>query len=134
MRRLLALLLTALLVVAACGDDDASEAGDAATFCSRLDRLTRNDPFEAFGERATATEIEAAFTALVARAGELLDAAPGEARAAARDYAEAARGLDSLLAGAAYDGAVVDQRAYREQQVRYVAAAARLERYLDSEC
>jgi hypothetical protein len=133
-RRHYTLLVTASLLLTACGDDGPSDAERAATFCERLERLTRNDPFAAFGDRATAEEVQAAFTALVARAEELLDGAPDEARAAARDYADAAEGLDSVLAGAAYDGTAVDQRAYREHQTAYVAAATRLERYLDSEC
>ena len=133
-RRLITLLLLPAVALAACGDDGPSEAEKAATFCTRLERLAENDPFAAFGDRATSSEIEEAFTALVARAVELLDTAPEEARAAARDYAEASEALDELMAGAAYDGAAVDQRAYRDEQTTYVAAAQRLERYLESEC
>jgi hypothetical protein len=119
------------LGAASCGG---GSSVDARAFCQRLDRLTRNDPFLVFGDRATPKEIETAFTALVARADELLEVAPDEVRAAARDYAEAAKGLDDLLAGAAYDGDEVDARAYRDQQVDYTEAASRLERYLDSDC
>jgi hypothetical protein len=131
----LGVLAVALVVVSgACigggGDDD----GDAATFCDRLDRLTRNDPFLAFGDQATADDIEAAFDALVDRAEDLVDVAPPEARAAARDYAESAAALDEVLADAGYDGAAADARAYRDHQVAYTDAANRLERYLDAEC
>ncbi len=133
-RRLVVLLLGATGVLAGCGDDGPTDDERATRFCERLDRLTTNDPFAAFGDRATAAEIEAAFEALIARADELADTAPEEVRAAAHDYADAAHALDSLLAGAAYDGAGVDQRAYREQQLRYVEAAALLERHLTSEC
>ena len=133
-RRLRVLLLVAVLAPAACGDDGPSDAERAATFCQRLERLTRNDPFAAFGDRATPAEIRAAFQALVERADELVDTAPDEARANARAYAAAAEGLDSILAGAGYDGTRVDQRAYREVQTDYVQVAARLERYLESEC
>jgi hypothetical protein len=136
-RRLAVLVGTTLLagaaVLGACGDDGDS-AGDPALFCERLDRLTRNDPFLAFGETADAGDIEVAFGALVDRAGELLDVAPPEARAAARDYADAVEALDSLLAGAAYSPTEVDARAYRNEQVAYAEAAQRLERYLDAEC
>ncbi len=134
MRRLLVLLVGAAALGAGCADDGPSDEERSAAFCERLDRLTTNDPFAAFGDRATAAEVEAAFEALVARADELLDTAPEEVRAAARDYAEAAHGLDSLLAGAAYQGAAVDVREYRDEQLRYVEAATRLERYLTSEC
>jgi hypothetical protein len=127
-------VVLSVVALGACGDDGPSEAERAATFCTRLDRLARNDPFTSFGDRATDAEIEAAFTALVARADELLDVAPGEARAAARDYAEASAALNDLMAGAAYDATAVDQRAYRDEQATYVAAAQRLERYLESEC
>lgn len=130
--RWLAVLAVVALPLAACGDDDSD--GDQATFCTRLDRLTRNDPFRAFGDTATADDIQSAFAALLERAEELVDVAPPEARPAAQDYQEAAESLDSLLAGAAYVGADVDARAYREQQVAYTEAAQRLERYLTSEC
>lgn len=133
MRRLARLGVAGLLVVAACGARDAGN-GDQALFCERLDRLTRNDPFLAFGDTASADDIEVAFGALMERADELLDVAPPEARAAARDYAEAAEALDALLASAAYLPTGVDTRAYRNQQVAYVEAAQRLERYLTAEC
>jgi hypothetical protein len=133
-RRPLVLLLALVALVAGCGDDGPSDEERAATFCQRLDRLTTSDPFAAFGERATGAEIEAAFDALVAGAEELLETAPDEARAAARDYAESAAALDSLLAGAGYEGAAVDVRAYREEQLRYTEAAVRLERHLTTEC
>jgi hypothetical protein len=133
-RRLVPLVLVPALVLAGCGDDGPDDDERAATFCTRLERLTENDPFAAFGDRATAPEIETAFQALVDRAQELVDTAPEEAEANAREYADAAEGLDSILAGAAYDGSQVDQRAYREEQTKYVQAATRLERYLTSEC
>jgi hypothetical protein len=128
----LTLLLLATAVGGACGGG--SGDGDPAAFCERLDRLTRNDPFQAFGDSASPEDIEAAFTALVARADDLVDVAPPAARAAAREYADAAAELDSLLAGAGYVGTQVDAEAYREQQVAYVAAGQRLERYLEAEC
>lgn len=133
MRRVAMLVAAGLLAVAACGARDA-DLGDEALFCERLDRLTRNDPFLAFGDTASADDIEVAFGALIDRADELLDVAPPEARAAARDYAEAAEELDSLLASAAYLPANVDTRAYRNEQIAYVEAAQRLERYLTAEC
>jgi hypothetical protein len=127
-----ATLLASAALLGACGDG--GSAGDPARFCERLDRLTRNDPFLAFGETADAGDIEVAFGALVDRAGELLDVAPPEARGAAQDYADAVEALDSLLAGAAYSPTEVDARAYRNEQVAYAEAAQRLERYLDAEC
>lgn len=133
MRRLVAMLV-ALIVLAACSGGDDSGEGDRAAFCDRLDRLTRNDPFLAFGDRATAADIETAFRALVDRADELLEVAPPDARAAARDFAESAAALDELLAEVDYDGTAADPRAYRAEQVTYTEAAARLERYLDAEC
>jgi hypothetical protein len=133
--RLLAALLAGALVSGAgltgCGDD--SGDGDPAAFCQRLDRLTENDPFQAFGDTATKTEMQEAFTALKARADELVEVAPAAAQAAATDYRDAVLGLDELLAGAGY-GTDVDVRAYREQQTAYVEAAQRLERYLTAEC
>ena len=134
MRRLLVLLATGAWAVAACGDDAPTDAERAATFCERLDRLTANDPFAAFGDEATSTEVATAFEALVERAEELADTAPDEARAAARDYAESAAALEDLLRSAGYDGPEVDARAYREEQARYAEAARRLERHLESEC
>ena len=119
------------VVAASCGG---GSSPDASTFCRRLDRLTANDPFQAFGDRATPKEIETAFTALVARADELLDSAPDDVRPATRDYADAAKGLADLLAAAAYDGDQVDARAYRDEQVQYTEAASRLERYLTTSC
>lgn len=133
MRRLLAsLLVGAAAVTAACGDDDPTP--DAAAFCERLDRLAANDPFAAFGDAATSEEVAAAFAALVARAAELVDVAPDEARPAARAYADAVARLEELLRRAGYDGSRVDTRAYREQEVRYREAARLLERHLDAEC
>jgi hypothetical protein len=132
-RRLALLLLPAaipLLATAACGDDAGS--ADATAFCQHLERLTENDPFAAFGDRADDEQIEEAFHALVARSEELVDLAPDEERPTARDYADAARGLDEIMAAAGYDGARLDARAYRDQQVRYADAAARLERYLQT--
>lgn len=137
MRRLAVLVgatvFTGAAVLGACGDGG-DAAGDPALFCERLDRLTRNDPFLAFGERADAGDIEVAFGALADRADELVDAAPPEARGAARDYADAVDALDSLLASAAYSPTELDARAYRNEQVAYAEAAQRLERYLEAEC
>lgn len=133
MRRLGVAVAAVTFLLAACGgggDDDV----DTATFCDRLDRLTRNDPFGAFGDRATEADVEAAFEALVARAEELVEAAPPEARAAARDFEESAAALDEILAEVDYDGTKADPRAYREQQVAYIDASERLERYLTAEC
>lgn len=133
-RRLAVLFsVTVLIGAAACGDDGSGD-GDQALFCERLDRLTRNDPFQGFGERASAADIEVAFGALVARADELVEVAPPEVRPAARDYAEAAHALDSLLAGTAYEPTGVDTRTYRNEQVAYTEAAQRLQRYLTAEC
>ena len=128
-----AILAVALLLLGACGGDG-DDAGDAAAFCNRLDRLSRNDPFLAFGDQATADEIEVAFEALIERADELVEVAPPEPRAAARELAESARALDEVLAEADYDGTKADARTYREHQVAYTEAAQRLERYLEAEC
>lgn len=125
-------ILVVAVILSACGDDGPTP--DPAAFCERLDRLTENDPFLAFGDTATTAEIELAFEALVARADELVDTAPDDARGAARDYADAARGLDGLLEDAGYDGSLVDSRAYRAEQLAYSEAANRLLRYLDTEC
>lgn len=132
MRRLAALSFAAA-VVAGCGDGGPGD-GDGALFCERLDRLTTNDPFATFGDTASARDIETAFTALVARADELVDVAPPDVRAAAADYADAARALDAMLADAGYLPSVADPGAYRDEQAAYTEAAARLERYLESEC
>ncbi len=126
------ILAAALLLAVGCGSD--SGEADPAEFCDRLDRLTENDPFLAFGDTATPDEIQQAFGALVDRAEELLEVAPTEAQAAARDYAESATSLDALMAGAGYDGTAVDARAYRTQQLAYADASRLLLRYLDSEC
>jgi hypothetical protein len=125
-------VLLGTVVLTACGGG--SDEGDKALFCERLDRLTNNDPFLAFGDQASADEIELAFSALIDRAGELVEVAPPEPRGAARDYAEAAAALDDLLAAAGYAPTGVDERAYRDQQTAYVEAAQRLERYLTAEC
>jgi hypothetical protein len=122
-----------VLGLAGCGDDGPGE-GDQAAFCARLDRLTGNDPFLAFGDTATAAEIEQAFAALVARADELVDVAPPEPRGAALDFAEAAAALDELLAQSGYDGTAVQPAAYRDEQLAYAAASDRLLRYLDTSC
>lgn len=134
MRRLAVLFTVIVLTGASACSGDGPGDGDQALFCERLDRLTRNDPFQAFGDRASAADIEVAFGALVARADELVDVAPPEARPAARDYAEAARNLDSLLAGTGYQPTGVDTRAYRNEQLAYTEAAQRLQRYLTAEC
>jgi hypothetical protein len=117
----------------ACSDSGGGD-GDQALFCERLDRLTRNDPFLAFGDTASADDIEVAFRALVERSEELVAVAPRDGRAAARDYAEAVDALDSILAGAAYDPLVVDAGEYVARQADYATAAQRLERYLDATC
>ena len=135
MRRLaviLAVILVVILVLAGCAGGDAD--GDAAAFCDRLDRLTENDPFLAFGDTATPDEIEQAYAALVERAEELLDVAPEEARAAARTYADSAAALDALMADAGYDGTAVDARAYRNEELAYADASNLLLRYLDTQC
>ena len=130
MRRLVALLV--VTAAAACGDG--GPTADPAAFCDRLDRLSGNDPFLAFGDTATAAEIEAGFEALVARADELVDVAPEDVEPAARAYRDAAAAMDELMADAGYDGARLDARAYRDEEVAYPEAADRLLRYLDSEC
>lgn len=134
MRRLLAMSVAAAVTLAGCGSGGDDRAGDQDRFCERLDRLTRNDPFLVFGETASSDDIEVAFAALVERARELVDVAPPEVRPAARDYLDAAEALESLLAGAAFDPALVDPRAYRNEQVAYVESAQRLERFLSAEC
>jgi hypothetical protein len=133
MRRLVGLVVGVLLL-AACGGDGGSADGDPARFCELLDRLTANDPFLAFGDTATADEIEEAFGALIDRAEELVDVAPPAVHAAATDYAEAAAALDTLLADVAYVGADVDAAAYQHEQTAYAEAAQRLVRYLEGEC
>ena len=125
-------LLAVIALVGACGDDGPS--ADPQAFCVRLDRLTENDPFLAFGDTASPTEIAEGFEALVARADELEDVAPEEVRPAAAAYADAARAMDELMADAGYDGARLDARRYRNEQEDYTEAAARLLRYLDAEC
>ena len=138
MRRLevlvLGMLVAAGAALAGCGGDGGSAEGDPTRFCELLDRLTANDPFLAFGDTASADEIEVAFGALIDRAEELVDAAPPAVHAAATDYADAATALDSLLADAAYIGADVDTAAYAHEQTAYAEAAQRLVRYLEGEC
>lgn len=131
--RCLRSVVLAVVLVAACGGDG-GDRSDPAAFCDRLDRLTENDPFLAFGDTATAAQIEQAFAALVDRADELVDVAPSEARGAARDLADAVDEMASLMDDAAYDGTAVDARAYRNAQIGYAEAADRLLRYLDAEC
>ncbi|MGV3760496.1 MAG: hypothetical protein ACO1PW_13295 [Actinomycetota bacterium] len=126
-----ALAAVIALALAACGDDGGD--GDQALFCERLERLTENDPFVAFGATATEAEMETAFAALRARAEELDEVAPPPARSAAAAYLEAVERLDELLAEAGY-GTDVDVRAYREAQTAYVESSLRLERYLTTEC
>jgi hypothetical protein len=128
--RVLGVLLVALLL-SACRDEPSA---DPELFCDRLGRLTENDPFLAFGDTATPSEIAEAFEALVERADELLDAAPEEVRPAAEDYADAVAEMDELMADAGYDGARLDARAYRDEQEAYTEAGDRLLRYLESEC
>ena len=130
MRRLGLLLLAAAL--ASCGSDGPS--ADPELFCQRLDRLTTNDPFLAFGDTATPQEIEVAFEALVIRAEELVDVAPEEARPAAERYAQAVDRMQALMDAAGYDGARLDALAYRDEQEAYTEAGDRLLRHLESEC
>jgi hypothetical protein len=125
-------LLAGLAAGAACSSD--GDEGDAAAFCERLDRLSTNDPFQAFGDRVGTEEVRVAFASLREQAEDLAAVAPAEIAPAARDYAGAVDALDSLLAGAGYDGAAVDGRAYRSEQVRYQRGADRLLRHLDSAC
>lgn len=134
MRRLAGTLGAAVLALAACGGGGPSDAARQHDFCTRLELLTQNDPFQAFGDRATSAEIEAAFHALVQRASALAEAAPDDVRPTARSYAGAATALDTLMAAAGYDGGAVDARAYRDAQNDYTEAAASLERYLTSQC
>lgn len=139
MRRSRIVLLGAAAVLVVAGGAavllrDSTASPDQPAFCARLERLAKNDPFAAFGDRATEGQIQQAFDALVERADELLDLAPEEAKAAAREYSDATTSLRDLLEDADGDPADVDTRAYRDQQVRYSDAAALLERYLDNEC
>ncbi len=125
-------MLVLLLAAPGCGDDGSSADKDA--FCERLDRLTGNDPFLAFGATASAEEIEQGFEALVARAEELADVAPEDVRPAAEQYREAAAAMDELMDAAGYDGARLDPSAYRNEEVAYTEASDRLLRYLETEC
>src|SRR3546814_15767841 len=64
-------VLVPMLALVACSDGDGADAaGDPELFCDRLDRLVRNDPFPAFGERATNDEIAMAFDDPVQRADQ----------------------------------------------------------------
>jgi hypothetical protein len=130
MRRLGILAATLLLV--ACGGD--ADDADPALFCQRLDRLTQNDPFLAFGESATSAEIQEGFRALVARAEELVDVAPDDARSTARTFAESANAMADALREAGFDPSALDTRTYRDAQLTYAEASDRLLRYLESEC
>lgn len=139
MRRRVVLVAVAAVVLAVLGTVLVTSGGDErgpdpVAFCDQLDRLTRNDPFAAFGDRATTAEVLAAFTALEARAEELRVLAPDAARAVATDLAEATTAMADLLRATGGDPAAVDTRAYREEQRRYAEAADRLERYLTSSC
>jgi hypothetical protein len=125
-------ILVATLVLVACGGD--GDEADPALFCQRLDRLTENDPFLAFGESATAAEIEEGFGALVARAEELVEVAPDDARSAARTFADSATTMEEALREAEFDPSALDTRAYRDAQLTYAEASDRLLRYLESEC
>jgi hypothetical protein len=125
-------ILVAMLLLVACGGD--GDEADPALFCQRLDRLTENDPFSAFGDSATSAEIEEGFRALVARADELVDVAPEDARAAARAFAESAASMQDVLDEAGFDPSALDARAYRDAQLTYAEASDRLLRYLESEC
>jgi hypothetical protein len=116
----------------ACGNDDGG--ADPVAFCDRLDRLTRNDPFDAFGAEAGPEEIRAGFAALRDRSRELVALAPEAVRPTAREYAQAVAAMDSLMAGAGYDGANLDVAAYRAEQQRYTEASRLLLRHLESEC
>jgi hypothetical protein len=129
--RVVAVLVVALVVSACSGDEPNA---DPERFCARLGRLTENDPFLAFGDTATPSEIAEGFGALVDRADELAEVAPEAIRPAAEDYAAAATAMDELMADAGYDGARLDARAYRDQQQRYAEAADRLLNHLDAEC
>jgi hypothetical protein len=133
-RRTASLLLAIVLAVGvgACGDDGGG--ADPVAFCDRLDRLARNDPFDAFGAEAGAEEIRAGFTALRQRAVELVPLAPEAVRPTAHEYADAVTAMDSLMAGAGYDGAALDIEAYRIEQQRYAEASRLLLRHLDAEC
>src|SRR3546814_3762744 len=112
-------VLVPMLALVACSDGDGADAaGDPELFCDRLDRLVRNDPFLAFGERATIDEIAMAFDALVQRADELAEVAPPEARAAARTSAESTRALDDPHAEVGHAGNEVSARAYRDKEIR----------------
>jgi hypothetical protein len=129
---LAATFVSAVLAVGACGDDGGG--ADPVAFCDRLDRLARNDPFDAFGSEAGPEEIHAGFTALRERARELAAVAPEVVRPTARQYAEAVAAMDSLMAGAGYDGAVLDVDAYRVEQEQYAEASRLLLRHLGTEC
>lgn len=124
--------VTIALAVVSCGDDGGR--ADPVAFCDRLDRLTRNDPFDAFGPEAGPEEIRSGFVALRDRARELERLAPEAVRPTARDYAEAVAAMDSLMAGAGYDGAALDVAAYRAEQQRYTEASRLLLRHLEAEC
>jgi hypothetical protein len=132
-RRPRSLVVALVVAAAACGGGGDGD-GDPAAFCDRLDRLTRNDPFLAFGDTATPGEIEQGFAALADRADELVDVAPPEARGATRDLADAVDDMASLMDAAGFDGEALDARAYRDAQVTYAEASDRLLRYLDAEC
>jgi hypothetical protein len=133
-RRGVRTVVAAVAVAALLGCGDGGPTADPEAFCLRLDRLTTNDPFLAFGDTATPTEIEQGFEALVTRADELLEVAPEDVRPAARRYRDAAVAMDELMAEAGYDGARLDARAYREEEVTYTEAADLLIRYLEVEC
>lgn len=125
-------LVTVAVVLAACGRD--GETADPATFCERLDRLTENDPFRAFGDTANPGEIEEGFRALVERADELVEVAPDEGRGAAQDFADSASTMQSAMADAGFAPDGLDTRTYRDAQLAYTEASGRLLRYLDTEC
>jgi hypothetical protein len=119
------------IIASSCSGDS---NGDKATFCTRYTALTTRDPFAALPDEATAADVRRAYKDLRARADGLGDAAVGEARPVAAEYAAAVHALDDLLAGALYDGNAVDQPTYRDRLARYQLLRDRLQQAAEAMC
>lgn len=122
-------LATAL--IGSCGDDEGG--GDVASFCSAVEALAADDPFDELAV-ASPQEMRAAFDQLRDGVEDIARSAPDDLSGRADRYLESVDDLIDQLRGAGYDPRQLDTLRYGAATDAYEEAAVSIENAADDAC